>query len=115
MAKSQAVAGRSPDILLEVRPSSASGDLAPHARVPEDFRSRAAEIIESIAEIADHFRSRLGQILDKSDDSAWHAGSIEVTFDIAAQAEGGVIIAKTTPGATFSVRVVLQAPQDRQR
>jgi hypothetical protein len=115
MAKSRAVEGRSPDILLEVRPVSASGDLAPRARGPEDFRSRAGEIADSIAEIAEHFRSRLEQILDKSDDSAWRAGSIEVTFDIAAQAEGGVVIAKTTPGATFSVRVVLQAPQERQR
>lgn len=114
MPKSRAVEHRSADILLEVRSVSASGDLAPRARGPEDFRPRAEEIVESIAEIAEHFRSRLGRLLAESDDAAWRTGSIEVAFDIAAQTEGGVIIAKTTPGATFSVRLVLQAPQERQ-
>jgi hypothetical protein len=115
MAKSQAANGRSPDILLEVRPASVSGDLAPRVTVPEDFKSRAGEIAESIAEIAEHFRSKLGRILDKSDDSTWRAGSIEIEFDIAVQAEAGVVIAKATAGATFSARLVLQAPQDQGR
>lgn len=114
MAKSHAVERRSSDILLEVRSVSASGDLAPRAKGPEDFRSRAEEIIESIAEIAGYFPSGLERILGERDDAGWRAESIEVTFDIAAQSEGGVIIAKTTPGATFSVRVVLQAPQERR-
>jgi hypothetical protein len=115
MAKSQAVEGRSPDILLEVRPALTSGDLAPRAMVPEEFRSRAGEIAESIAEVVEPFRSRLGRILDKGDDSSWRIGSIEVTFDIAVQAEAGVIIAKATAGATFSARFVMNAPQDQKR
>lgn len=115
MAKSRAIEDRGPDILLEVRPASTSGDLGPRAMVPEEFRARAGEIAESIAEIVENFRSRLGRILDRSDDSAWHVGSIEVAFEIAVQAEAGVVIAKTTAGATFSARLVLQAPQDQSR
>jgi Trypsin-co-occurring domain 1 len=115
MAKSRAAQSHSPDILLEVRPAPVSGDLAPRAMVPEEFRSRAGEVAESIAEVVETFRSRLGRLLDKRDDSAWRVGSIEVAFDIAVQAEAGVIIAKATAGATFSARLVLKAAQEKPR
>ena len=114
MARPQAARSRRPELLLEVRPASASGDLAPRVMVPEEFRSRASEIADSIAEVVDHFRSRLGRALDTSDGSGWHVGSVEVAFDIAVQAEAGVVIAKATTGATFSARIVLQAAQDGQ-
>jgi Trypsin-co-occurring domain 1 len=75
-------------------------------------RLGAAEIADSIAVVAENFRSRLGRTLDKSDDSAWHVGSIEVAFGVAVQAEAGVVIAKATAGATFSAKLILQSHQD---
>lgn len=99
-----------PGILLEVRPTTASGDLGPRASVPEEFTSRASEIADSIGEVVDQFHSRLGKTIDRRDDSSWCVRTVEIGFDIAAQAEAGVIIAKATAGATFSVHLVLYAP-----
>ena len=110
MSKSRSAESPRPEILLEVRPLTVSGDLAPRVMVPEEFRSRAGEIADSIAEVVDHFRSRLGKVLDQRDDSRWRVGSLEIQFDIAVQAEAGVVIAKATAGATFSARLVLLAP-----
>jgi hypothetical protein len=115
MSKSRPAASPGTEILLEVRPATISGDLAPRAVVPEEFRSRAGEIADSIAEIVDHFRLRLKKVLDQRDDSSWRVESVEIAFDIAVQAEAGVIIAKTTAGATFSARLVLHAPPEHPR
>ena len=112
MSKSRSAASPGPEILLEVRPVQTSGDLAPRAIVPEEFKSRASEIADSIAEVADHFRSRLGEILDQRDDSGLRIGTVEIQFGIAVQAEAGVVIAKATAGATFLAKLVLQAPGD---
>jgi len=110
-SRSAAVAGY--DILLEVRPVVTSGDLAPHAVVPEEFRARAGEIADSIAEVADHFRSRLRKVLERrDDDSGLQVGSVEIEFGIVVQAEAGIVIAKATAGATFTARLVLQATED---
>lgn len=105
---------RSPEILLEVLPDSTDGDLARRSVPPEEFRRRATEIAESVAETADQFRSGLARTLKRSSDSGWLVDSVEVGFQIAVQAEAGVIIAKTTAGTTFSVRLTLKAPQDKE-
>jgi hypothetical protein len=115
MGKPRSVRGSPPEILLEVRPAVMSGDLAPRTPVSEEFRSRAAEIADSIGEVVDQFRSRLGNVLDRRNDPSWCVGSIEIEFAIAVQAEAGVVIAKTSAGATFSARIVMQASQDRSR
>jgi hypothetical protein len=115
MSKARSAVSSGTQILLEVRPATTSGDLAPRTVVPEEFRARASEIAESIAEVVDHFRSRLEKVLDQRDQSSWRVGSIEIEFGIAVQAEAGVIIAKTTAGATFSARLVLNAPQGDPR
>jgi hypothetical protein len=112
MSKSRSAASPGPEILLEVRPAQTSGDLAPRAVVPEEFKSRASEIADSIAEVADHFRSRLGKVLHQRDDSGLRIGTVEIQFGIAVQAEAGVVIAKATAGATFSAKIVLQVPGD---
>jgi hypothetical protein len=114
MGKPRSVTNSPPEVLLEVRPAVASGDLAPRTLVPEEFRDRAAEIADSIGEVVDQFRSRLGKVLDRRENTAWRVASIEIAFAIAVQAEAGVVIAKTTAGATFSARLILQAPQDRR-
>lgn len=112
MSKSRSTLSPSQEILLEVRPAQTSGDLAPRAVVPEEFKSRAGEIADSIAEVADQFRSRLGNVLHQQDGSGLRIGTVEIQFGIAVQAEAGVVIAKATAGATFSAKVILQAPGD---
>jgi hypothetical protein len=82
--------------------------------MPEDFRARAGEIAESLAEIIEDFRAKLARVLARRDEQAWRVGSVEIAFDIAVQAEAGVVIAKTTAGATFSARLVLQPPGEKQ-
>jgi inactivated superfamily I helicase len=103
-----------PQILLEVRSSAEPGDLGPRLAVPEDFRARAGEIAESLAEIIEDFRSKLAHVLARRDEQAWRVGSVEIAFEIAVQAEAGVVIAKTTAGATFSARLVLQPPGEKK-
>ncbi len=106
---------RGTEILLEVHPRSVSGDLAPRAAgLPEEFRQRAGEIADSVAEVANQFRSRLEPMLRHSAEIGLGVESIEIGFDIAVQAEAGVVIAKATTGATFSARLTLKAPQDRR-
>jgi hypothetical protein len=113
MINLQSVGSPGPEILLEVLPAAASGDLAPRVAVPEEFKLRAAEIADGIAEVVDQFQSGLGKVLHQRDDSSWHVGSIEITFEIAVRAETGVVIAKASAGATFSARVVLQPSSDQ--
>jgi predicted sugar kinase len=95
MGKPRPVVGTPPEILLEVRPTAVSGELA-----------------DSIGEVVEHFRSRLGKVLDRREETSWQVSSIEIEFDIAVRAEAGVVIAKASAGATFSTRLILQAPQD---
>ena len=103
-----------PEILLEVRPRSVSGDLAHSLALPEQFRQRAGDVADSVAEIAAQFRSRLEKALEKPADSGWRMDSIELRFDIAVQAEAGVIIARASSGATFSAKLTLKAPAGTQ-
>lgn len=105
MPGSRPVGGRKPQILLEVRPPGNLGDLGPRIAAPEDFRARAGEIAESLANIIEDFRSKFARIMARRDEHTWGVGSIEIAFEIAVQAEAGVVIAKTTAGATPSRHV----------
>ena len=98
---------QAPIILVDVIPPSVSGDLAPRATVPEEFRHRAAELAEAVADIAEQFRSRLSLTLTQPT-SGLQTDSIEIEFNISVQAEAGVIVAKTTAGATFTARLTLK-------
>jgi hypothetical protein len=115
MSKARSTATRSPEILLEVRPAATSGDLAPRAAAPEEFKTRADEIADSISDVIDHLRARLGKLLDQRHDPGWQVGSVEIEFGVSVQAETGVIIAKATAGATFCARLVLQAREDQPK
>jgi hypothetical protein len=110
MAASGRPSGSKPKILLEVQPSADPGDLGPRLAVPEDFRARAGEIAEDLADIVEAFRSKFARVFARRDESAWGVGSIEISFQIAVQAEAGVVIARTTAGATFSAKLVLEPP-----
>jgi Trypsin-co-occurring domain 1 len=104
----------SPKILLEVRPASMSGDLGPGLAMPEQFQQRASEIAGSVAEVASQFRLRLEKELKPSSVPGWHMDSIELRFDIAVQAEAGVIIARASSGATFSAKLTMKALTEKQ-
>jgi hypothetical protein len=60
----------------------------------EQFRRRAHEIADSVAEVAEEFRSRLQKVLRRPEDPGWRADSIELDFQIAVQAEAGVVVAR---------------------
>jgi NTP-dependent ternary system trypsin peptidase co-occuring protein len=98
-------------LLIEVRPDATNGDLGSHKTIPEEFRSRSAEIFASISEVVKQFRSRIEKELPEKKASSWNVESIEIEFGLTLQAEAGVVIAKTTAGATFSARLVLHAPE----
>jgi hypothetical protein len=102
----------STEILLEVVPMEASGDLAPLDVLPETFRKRASEIANSIGGIADELRSKLARIVEKSDERSWGVDSVEIGFNLTIQAGAGVIITKASAGATFSAKLTLKAPAD---
>jgi hypothetical protein len=114
MARSQDNKRCRPEVLLEVMPTSRTGDLAPRVAAPEEFTKRAGEIADTIAEVAEHFRARLARILERRDDPGWQADSIEIAFDIAVHAEAGVVIARTGADATFSAKLILKAPEEKQ-
>lgn len=99
------------EIMVEVLPLSTSGDLAPRVAVPEQFRLRAGEIADSVAEVADQFRERLARVLHRPSELDWGVDSIEIGFDLAIQAEAGVVIAKASTSATFSAKLTLKAEQ----
>lgn len=102
------------EILLEVRPRSISGDLGPRGAALEDFRSRADEIIESVAQVTTQFRSRFEQLLTPEGDGRWDVDTIEIGFDLAVQAEAGVVIAKASTSATLSAKLTLKSRRGRQ-
>ena len=101
-------------ILLEVLPSGGSGDLGPRIAVPEDFRARAGEIAQSLADIVEDFRSKFERAFAQRKQDVWGVGSIEIAFQIAVEAEAGIVIARTTAGATFSAKLVLEPPGDKR-
>lgn len=101
---------KAPVIWLEVRSASASGDLGAGRTSLEQFGRRASEIADSIAQIAEEFRSKLEWKLRKPGEGGWHAESIELGFDIAVQAEAGVVIARAVSSATLSAKLILKAP-----
>lgn len=103
-----------PEILLEVRPKSVSGDLAPRGATLEDFRMRAAEIAESVAQVTTQFRSRLEGLLAPEGEGRWEVDAIEIGFDLAVQAEAGVVIAKASTSATLSAKLTLKSRQDKK-
>lgn len=114
MAGSDKGSPQRPEILLEVRSKSVHGDLGPGGAALERFGGRAGEIADSIADIAEEFRSRLEKTLRAHDGGGWRTDSVELGFDIAVQAQAGVVIARAVTGATFSAKLTLKAPAGEQ-
>jgi hypothetical protein len=92
------------EILVEVEPVL-SGDLAARPAVPEKFQDRAAEIANSVADVAEQFRDQLAERVATTPESrGWGLDQVELSFQVSVQVQGGVVI-KATGGATFGVKL----------
>jgi hypothetical protein len=70
--------------------------------VPESFASRAGEVADTITDVADKLRDHLEANMSAEDSHVWQLNTVELGFELALQAEAGVIIARASAGATFS-------------
>jgi len=94
------------EILVEVRPANVNGDIARRRpAVPESFASRAGEIADTLTEVAGELRKRLeaNMAAEEAEEShPWCLTTVELGFELALQAEAGVVIARASTEATFS-------------
>ena len=89
------------EILVEVRPKGARGDLSAKPAVPEAYMGRIDEIGQSLQEIAD----RLSKHLDHFEQMqpGWRLNEVELKFSLDLEAEAGVLIARAKTTAGFEV------------
>ena len=74
----------------------------------EDFRERAPEIAASIQEIAGTIQDQLRTSSAPAD--GWGMDSVKLSFELALEAGAGVVIAKTSATATFSIEITWKRP-----
>jgi len=88
------------EILVEVRPGLAEGDLGLRPAAPEKLLSRIGEIADGLKEISNRLAARLDDLDNAKKESAWKLGEVEVKFSLDLEAEAGVVVAraKTTAG-----------------
>jgi hypothetical protein len=85
-------------MLVEVRPSTAAGDLTGQPAIPETFMSRVDEIGQSLQEIADRLSEHLDQFEKR--ESTWRLEQVELKFSLDLEAEADV---KTSAGFEASL------------
>jgi hypothetical protein len=104
------------EILVEVRPAGVSGDVARRAPVaPESFANRAGEIADAITEVAGKLRDHLEEKEEKTAAEAthlWRLDTVELAFELALQAEAGVVIARASTSATFTATLTWSREAD---
>ena len=88
------------EILVEVRPTAAAGDLTGQPAIPEAFMSRVEDLGQSLREIAQRLSKQL-EDFEKKRDAAWHLEGVELKFSLDLEAEAGVVIARTKTSAGF--------------
>jgi hypothetical protein len=98
--------GQGLDLVVDVQPGAASGDLSPRIVSPERFQERAGELAETVGRVAEEFRNRLAGWMQEHSEGL-KVESVEIEFGINLKAETGVVIAKATAGTTFTARVKL--------
>jgi hypothetical protein len=92
------------EVLVEVRPVAVSGDVKRlRPAVPESFSARAGEVTETITEVAEKLHDHLEARMAEKETSLWRLDTVQLEFELALQAETGVLIARASAGATFSV------------
>jgi hypothetical protein len=94
------------EILVEVvSPVSTAGDLGPRISLPERFQDRAAEVANSVADIAESLRDGLARRLRADPADSIGLDGVEMEFSVNLQSEAGVVIARASANAGFSVRL----------
>src|ERR1700737_3719769 len=78
------------EILVEVRPKGARGDLSSKPAMPESFMNRVDEIGQSLQEIADRLSKHLDHF--EQGESTWRLEQVELKFSLDLEAEAGVVI-----------------------
>ena len=100
------------ELLVEVRPNVSAqdrGNLASSASAAaEKFITRSDDIVESIVCVSSRMQVELDKRYDADSPADWSLDTLELSFGLTLQAESGVIIAKASAGATFSVRLSLK-------
>jgi Trypsin-co-occurring domain 1 len=89
------------EILVEVRPSAAAGDLTGQPAIPEAFMNRVEDLGKSLKEIAERLSQQLEDFEKKRAAAAWHLDRVELKFSLDLEAEAGVVIARTKTSAGF--------------
>ena len=102
------------EILVEVRPDPrTAGDLDPKPSLPETFSSRADEIADTLAEVADRVRDRLAGALAQRPGAGYQLEEIQLSFSLDLEVQTGVIIAKTAATAAFQAQLTWRDPAKR--
>jgi hypothetical protein len=89
------------EILVEVRPTGAHGDLSATG-VAEKLMSRIGELGDSIAEVSEGLQARLAKALAERT-SDWDMDTVEVKFSLDLEAEAGVVVSRAAAKAGFEV------------
>jgi NTP-dependent ternary system trypsin peptidase co-occuring protein len=88
------------EILVEVRPSAAAGDLTGQPAIPQAFMDRVEDLGQSLREIAERLSQQL-EDFEKRRAAAWPLERVELKFSLDLEAEAGVVIARTKTSAGF--------------
>jgi hypothetical protein len=93
-------------IKVEVVQVGDSGYLSPSRASLEDFGRRAPEVVDSIIAVAGALGKQLdSQAADADARSRWTMDEMAVSFELALEAEAGVVIARARTSATFNVEI----------
>ena len=71
----------------------------------ESFRDRAPEIADTIREIAVSMQTRLEVDPATAESTGWSMDAVKLTCSLALEAGAGVLIARTSASATFSLEI----------
>jgi hypothetical protein len=92
-------------IEIEVVERDGSGYLAPRAQRLEQFEERAPEVAGAILAVGNALRAELDAGSGASSGSGWAMDGLTLSFELALEAEAGVVIARAKTTATFTVEI----------
>ncbi|WP_223165728.1 CU044_2847 family protein [Micromonospora maris] len=80
----------------------ARGDLA-GGRLIENLKDRINDLGDSIIEVSGRLQERLAAAGAGSPEDTWRLTEAQISFSLDLEAEAGVIVSRTTAGASFEV------------
>ncbi|MGC5661673.1 CU044_2847 family protein [Micromonospora sp. WMMD723] len=91
------------EIHVQVVPKNGTrGDLS-GSKLIENLKDRIGELGDSILEVSAQLQGQLAKAEKKEPGAAWHLSEAQITFSLDLEAEAGVIISRTSAGASFEV------------